>query len=39
VYRSSPVVNVGLDTGADRNGPAPGNFNGAAPDVGAFEAP
>lgn len=39
VFRSSPVVNAGLDLGADRNGPAPGNFNGAAPDVGAFEAP
>lgn len=37
--RSSPVTNAGVDTGADRNGPAPGTFNGSAPDVGAFEAP
>lgn len=38
-FRSSPVTNAGVDTGADRNGPAPGSFNGSAPDVGAFEAP
>jgi PKD repeat protein len=39
IYRSSAVANAGVDTGADRNGPLPGNFNGSAPDVGAFEAP
>jgi Right handed beta helix region len=39
IYRSSPVANAGVDTGSDRNGPLPGNFNGTAPDMGAFEAP
>jgi len=35
----SPVVDLGLDLGLDLNGPAPGGFNGAAPDLGAWEAP
>jgi hypothetical protein len=39
IFKSSPVANAGVDTGSDRNGPAPGNFNGTAPDIGAYEAP
>lgn len=37
IFSASPLVNAGVDTGADRNGPAPGNYNGVAPDIGAFE--
>jgi hypothetical protein len=38
---SSPNVNAGIDTGADVNGPEPGNglFNGSNPDIGAHESP
>jgi hypothetical protein len=38
---SSPNINAGIDTGNDVNGPAAGNglFNGAAPDIGAYESP
>ncbi|HET8542249.1 MAG TPA: right-handed parallel beta-helix repeat-containing protein [Anaeromyxobacter sp.] len=35
----SPAVDRGLDTGLDVNGPGAGNWNGAAPDLGAWEAP
>jgi hypothetical protein len=35
----SPVVNAGVDLGLDVNGPDSGNFNGIAPDLGAFETP
>jgi len=35
----SPAVNAGVDVGLDVNGPEPGNFNGAAPDLGAAETP
>ena len=38
LLRTSPLRNAGVDTGQDRNGAAAGNFNGAAPDVGAFES-
>jgi uncharacterized repeat protein (TIGR01451 family) len=37
---SSPAINTGLDLGAgqpDLNGTDPGNYNGSAPDRGAFE--
>jgi hypothetical protein len=35
----SPAVNAGVDVGLDVNGPESGNFNGAAPDLGAAETP
>ncbi len=35
----SPAIDRGIDTGLDVNGPADGHFNGAAPDLGAWEAP
>ncbi|HEX9051974.1 MAG TPA: right-handed parallel beta-helix repeat-containing protein [Anaeromyxobacter sp.] len=35
----SPAIDRGIDTGLDVNGPAAGNFFGAAPDLGAWEAP
>jgi Right handed beta helix region/PKD domain len=35
----SPAVNAGVDVGLDVNGPAPGNYNGTAPDLGALETP
>jgi hypothetical protein len=35
----SPLINAGIDTGVDVNGPFAGNFNGSAPDIGAYEAP
>jgi parallel beta-helix repeat protein len=36
---SSLLIGTGTDTALDINGAAPGNFNGAAPDMGANEAP
>ncbi len=33
----SAAVDVGVDVGQDRNGDAPGLYNGAAPDIGAVE--
>lgn len=36
---TSPVIDKGIDTGLDVNGGSPGPFNGAAPDLGAFETP
>lgn len=33
----SPCADRGLDTGMDTNGLAPGDFDGSAPDLGAFE--
>jgi len=33
------AVDVGMDLGYDRNGQAPGLFNGLAPDLGAVEIP
>ena len=37
---ASPLINAGTSALAyDANGPAPGNFNATAPDMGAFEAP
>ncbi len=36
---NSPDVNAGLDTGLDVNGPAPGLYNGSAPDIGPQETP
>jgi len=35
----SQLINAGTDLGIDVNGPLPGNFNGSAPDIGAYEAP
>jgi hypothetical protein len=35
----SPAVDAGTDLGTDRNGAGAGNFNGAAPDIGAWEHP
>jgi len=35
----SPAVNAGVDVGLDVNGPESGNYNGAAPDLGAAETP
>jgi parallel beta-helix repeat protein len=35
----SPAIDAGVDLGVDVNGPAPGDYNGAAPDIGAHEAP
>ncbi len=35
----SPAVDAGEDVGVDVNGPVSGNFNGAAPDLGAAETP
>ncbi len=34
----SPAINAGTDTGLDVNGDSAGNFNGAAPDMGALES-
>ncbi|HEV8323347.1 MAG TPA: right-handed parallel beta-helix repeat-containing protein [Myxococcota bacterium] len=39
VRAASPCVDAGGDTGLDRNGSLAGTFNGAAPDVGAWESP
>ena len=36
---NSPAIDRGVDRGVDTNGSASGLFNGAAPDLGAFEAP
>ena len=36
---ASPMVDKGIDVGLDVNGPAPGDYDGAAPDIGAFEMP
>lgn len=36
---NSPDVNAGIDTGLDVNGPAPGLYNGSAPDLGPEETP
>lgn len=33
------AIDVGVDLGHDRNGGAPGLFNGSAPDLGAVETP
>jgi hypothetical protein len=33
------AVDHGVDLGIDRNADLPGNFNGAAPDIGAVETP
>ncbi len=35
----SPAANAGADLGLDLNGPRPGNWDGAAPDLGAWESP
>jgi hypothetical protein len=35
----SPAINAGTPVGSDRNGSAAGDFNGAAPDLGYWEAP
>lgn len=34
---ASPAADAGIDTGVDANGPAPGLYTGAAPDLGAAE--
>jgi hypothetical protein len=34
---TSPAIDVGIDTALDVNGAGAGRFNGAAPDLGAFE--
>jgi hypothetical protein len=36
---ASPLIDVGELLGIDVNGPAPGLFNGTAPDLGAWESP
>ncbi len=35
----SPAVDAGVDVGLDVNGPLPGRYDGAAPDLGANESP
>jgi parallel beta-helix repeat protein len=35
---TSPLIDAGTDLGLDVNGPAPGSYYGAAPDLGAWEA-
>lgn len=35
----SAAVNAGVGMGVDVNGPAAGDFNGSAPDLGAYETP
>jgi hypothetical protein len=35
----SPAIDAGVDLALDLNGPAPGAFTGAAPDLGAHESP
>ena len=35
----SPAVDAGFDLGIDVNGPEPGGFDAAAPDIGAWESP
>jgi parallel beta-helix repeat protein len=35
----SPAVDAGLDVGIDTNGPEADDFNGSAPDIGAWESP
>jgi len=39
LWPQSPMIDAGVDLGIDINGPARGNFNGSAPDVGAWESP
>jgi parallel beta-helix repeat protein len=39
VKNGSPVIDAGPDLGIDVNGAASGNYNGNAPDMGAFETP
>jgi len=39
VLALSPAIDAGVDLGYDVNGPAASNFNGAAPDLGAWESP
>jgi len=39
LWPQSPMIDAGVDLGIDINGPAQGNFNGSAPDVGAWESP
>jgi hypothetical protein len=34
---SSPCLDAAVDLGLDRNGPAPGNYAGVGPDIGALE--
>ncbi|MBN1962647.1 MAG: right-handed parallel beta-helix repeat-containing protein [Deltaproteobacteria bacterium] len=36
---NSNLINAGFDLSIDRNGPETGNYNGAAPDIGNWEAP
>jgi PKD repeat protein len=36
---TSPVIDAALDLADDVNGPAAGDFNGSAPDMGASESP
>jgi PKD repeat protein len=36
---TSTLIDQAVDTGFDVNGAAPGNFDGAAPDIGAHEMP
>jgi len=35
----SPAIDAGVDVGVDANGPAPGRWDGLAPDLGARESP
>ena len=35
----SPAIDAGTPVASDRNGVSPGDFNGAAPDLGYWEAP
>jgi parallel beta-helix repeat protein len=35
----SPAIDAGTPLGVDRNGASAGDFNGAAPDLGAWEHP
>lgn len=39
LLNTSTLINAGLDLGIDVNGPAPGNYNGPAPEIGAWEGP
>ena len=38
LQQSGPGVNAGIDLLLDVNGPAPGDFDGTAPDIGAVES-
>ena len=39
LWPDSPGIDAGVELGWDSNGPRAGNYNGVAPDIGAWESP